>query len=105
MAASIIRMYEKGNGLLPIAQTGITLAHEIAHNFGIFHDFENHEDKKAIERTQKCGPSKWEGGEDNLIMNYGSPRTPEWSNCSKEDFSNYLNRILMHKQDFCLNED
>ena len=90
--------------MLPIAETAITLAHEIAHNFGIYHDFENHEDKEAIKRTQKCGPSKWKSGEDNLIMNFGRPRKAEWSDCSSEDFSNNFIRVAQHKS-FCLKED
>ena len=94
IAASITRMYKKGNGTLPIAKTAITLAHEIAHNFGIYHDFENHEDKEAIKRTQKCGPSKMQGGEDNMIMNYGRPRQAEWSDCSSEDSVSYTHLTL-----------
>merc|ERR1719237_1566676 len=104
MAVSITRMDTKSNAPLPIAETAITLAHEIAHNFGIYHDFENHDDKEAIKRTQKCGPSQWKGGEDNLIMNFGRPRKAEWSRCSNEDFSNYLSRLVQHNS-LCLEED
>jgi len=109
MAASITRMITTGYGTLPITKTAMTLAHEIAHNFGIYHDFENHDNKPAIARTKKCGPPKWTGGDqpdggNNLIMNYGSPRKAEWSDCSSEDFSNYFSRVAQETS-FCLKED
>ena len=104
MAASITRMKKRRNRPLPIAKTAITLAHEIAHNFGIYHDFENHEDKEAIKRTKTCGPPMNQGGEENLIMNYGRPRKPEWSDCSSDDFYDYFSRIVQHTS-FCLTED
>ena len=106
MAASITAMDTKGDGSLPLHKTGITLAHEIAHNFGIYHDFENHDNKpEKIARTKTCGPPMWEGGDNNLIMNYGHPRQAKWSDCSNEDFSNYFIRVVQHTNDFCLKED
>merc|ERR1719341_1760686 len=97
-------MDKKDSETLPIAKTAITLAHEIAHNFGIYHDFETHEDNENIARKKTCGPPMRKGGDDNMIMNYGHPRTPEWSDCSSEDFYNYFSRITQHKS-FCLEEE
>merc|ERR1719391_246248 len=83
----------------------MTLAHELAHTFGAFHDYQNHEDNPNIERTKKCGPPAGQGGADNMIMNYGIPRQPEWSDCSREDFTDFFSRIVQHTGPFCLEED
>ena len=78
-----------------ILQTSQGLAHEMAHNLGIGHDFA----QTKLGRTKTCGPGKGEPGGD--LMNYGSPRNSEWSECSKEDFLNYLQRILQTGH-FCI---
>ena len=104
-SASIIRMSVRGSGPLPIAQTAIALAHEMAHTFGAFHDYDNHENRVAIKRTKTCGPPRFQGGADNMIMNFGIPRQPVWSDCSREDFTDYFSRIVQHTGRFCLEED
>jgi len=78
-------------------RTGQTFAHEIAHTFGVFHDF--HTPKQGRQRT--CGPRKSVGGIDNQIMNYGRPRHSTWSECSNEDFENYYTRVYA-SEGFCL---
>jgi len=75
--------------------TSQTLTHELAHNLGVGHDFE----PNKTGRTRTCGPGKWESG--GGLMNYGRPRKTEWSQCSREDFSNYYERVLQSRG-FCL---
>ena len=81
-----------------ILTTSQTLAHELAHNLGVDHDFE-----PVTGRSRRtCGPGKWTSGGE--LMNYGRPRNSEWSECSREDFLNYYERILQTR-DFCLHSD
>merc|ERR1712038_945397 len=42
---------------------------------------------------------KWTSG--GGLMNYGKPRKTEWSSCSREDFTNYYERVLQTRG-FCL---
>ena len=79
--------------------TGDTLAHELAHNLGVGHDFEStHPPKpgKQKQRTQSCGPGLNEPG--GALMNYGRPLNSTWSKCTREDFMNYF----QYSQPFCL---
>merc|ERR1712204_142977 len=77
-------------------RTALTVAHELGHLLGMYHDFE-----KASERLEKCGKGKWKGG---TVMNYGNNRT-EWSECSQDDFKLYYNKVLLKNDDrFCLQE-
>ena len=78
-----------------ILTTSQTLVHELAHNLGVGHDFE----PNPIGRTRTCGPGKWTSG--GGLMNYGKPRKTEWSSCSREDFTNYYERVLQTRG-FCL---
>ena len=53
------------------------LAHELVHNFGMYHDF----DEKHGGST---GPCNGQG-----IMSYGSYDYNQWSTCSKSDFEEH----------------
>ena len=71
--------------------TGETLAHELAHNLGVEHDFE------TGRRGHTCGPGIHAPG--GSLMNYGKPMGKEiWSKCSREDFTKYF----QCNQPFCL---
>ena len=50
------------------------LAHEIGHNLGFYHDFDNHHGGQSSSCNQN-----------NHIMSYGSSKD-KWSTCSKKDF-------------------
>ena len=85
------------------ATTAQTFAHEVAHSFGVFHDFKLPDPLKMPNaRNYVCGPRKGKGGPDNQIMNYGRPRQSTWSECSNEDFSNYYTRVYASSSRFCL---
>jgi len=86
-----------------VVSTAKTFAHEIAHNLGIYHDFEKF--PRVKHRTKTCGPSMWAGsshGEKNEIMNYGTPKDQSFSKCSNEDFKQYYTSVLAKKSKFCL---
>jgi len=56
------------------ASSGFVLAHELGHNFGMFHDFHD-------VHGGENGPCNGKG-----IMSYGSFEYDEWSKCSRSDF-------------------
>ena len=76
--------------------TAQTVAHEIGHNLGFYHDFET---QIETGRTHSCGPGEWKGGIDNQLMNYDEPMDNSFSSCSNEDFQNYYKRV---PSPFCL---
>ena len=80
--------------------TGETLAHELAHNLGIGHDYENpypeNKNNKQKQRTRSCGPGLGEPG--GALMNSKRPFHSTWSECTREDFMNYF----QSSQPFCL---
>jgi len=77
-------------------RTALTVAHELGHLLGMYHDFE-----KPSERLHKCGKGKFKG---ETVMNYGNNRTV-WSECSQDDFKLYYNKVLLKNDDkFCLQE-
>merc|ERR1711879_1090667 len=92
------------------ASTAKTLAHEIAHNLGIYHDFSTNyksgNDNNPF-RHFPCGAEKRSGkspGVENEIMNYGSPRDSTFSDCSNYDFEQYYTYVVGGGKDgkFCL---
>jgi len=75
------------------ARTAMTVAHEIGHLMGMWHDF-----KEIADHRKKC--SKREAG--NFLMDYGKNRI-EWSKCSNQDFKTFYQRIVTTKE-FCLRD-
>jgi len=94
------------------ASTAKTLAHEIAHNLGIYHDFSaNYYSPDSSDynkfRHFPCGAEKYSGkspGVENEIMNYGFPRDATFSDCSNYDFEQYYTSVVGGGKDgkFCL---
>jgi len=84
-----------------VSATGVTMAHELGHVLGMFHDFKSKRDRTS----SKCGEGKRAG---KYILNYGnSPRRTLWSDCSNEDFKAYYFRVRFGSKDdhFCLKEE
>ena len=67
------------------------MAHEIGHNLGMSHDFNN--DPKNPRFDSKKNPCSGVGG----IMDYFNEKS-RWSPCSVEDFNAYVNSL----EKFCL---
>jgi len=80
-----------------VGSTAKTFAHEIAHNLGIYHDFD-----KPRHRSKTCGPGIWQGGITNKIMNYGTPKQQSFSECSNLDFKYYYTTVVGSQAKFCL---
>ena len=94
---SITRVYSNSQTDMT---TGDALAHELAHNLGVGHDFENpHPENKnnmQKQRTRSCGPGVGEPG--GALMNSERQMNSTWSECTREDFLNYF----QSRQPFCL---
>jgi len=59
--------------------TAAVVAHEMGHNFGMSHDFDN-------KHGGKGGPCDGQG-----IMSYNNDKPMQWSSCSVNDFTGYYN--------------
>jgi hypothetical protein len=92
--------------------TAQSVAHELGHIIGMFHDFDNptnlaekHPQLRGhILRNKICGPPELEGGATNFLMNYDLPMQSKWSECSNEDFRNYYKEVTANDGNFCLKE-
>jgi len=91
----------KAAGLVKVGnsdeETAQNLAHSLGHIVGMHHDYEGY-----LGRKWTCGPSKYSGGPDNMIMNKGVPRHSKWSECSNEDFRQYYAKMVKKEGRFCL---
>ena len=85
------------------AFTAQTVAHEIGHNLGFYHDFD---ESTLTGRTKACGPGKNRNGLNNDLMNYAANdelKQNKWSDCTNEDFRNYFARVTSFPgATFCL---
>jgi len=82
-----------------VSATGVTMAHELGHVLGMFHDFQHRNHRTSF----TCGEGKRAG---KYILNYGNrPRRTLWSDCSNEDFKAYYFRVRFGNDDqFCLED-
>ena len=71
------------------------MSHEIAHNLGIKHDCINYECRYW--ESSYVGPRVHEGKDCYGYMDYRD-ETPGWSECSTNDFADYVNSQVQ----FCL---
>ena len=71
------------------------MTHEIAHNLGIKHDCINHECRYWHDSYE--GPRQQDGKDCYGYMDYRD-ETPGWSECSTNDFAEYVNSQVK----FCL---
>ena len=76
-----------------VARTASTMAHEVGHLLGMYHDWNTRKDRTK----NKCGVS----GDGVFILNYGNPRTV-WSSCSNDDFKTYYLKHMFQDEEFCL---
>jgi len=77
-------------------RTAMTVAHEIGHLLGMFHDF-----KPSKNNARRCSIQK----KNPNFMNYADTRT-DWSECSNVDFKVYYGRVVANSNDqFCLEEN
>ena len=77
------------------------VAHEIAHNLGIYHDFDKEnegDDRPDTENHGNCSP---DGFNVNSIMSYGQQREI-WSSCSRENFKEYYNNVIKNNKLGCM---
>jgi len=95
------RNNRKAAGLVRVGdsdeETAQNLAHSLGHIVGMHHDYEGY-----LGRKWTCGPSKYSGGPDNMIMNKGFPRHSKWSKCSNADFRHYYDKMVKAEGRFCL---
>jgi len=82
-----------------VATSGATLAHELGHVLGMYHDFS----ARSGRTSSTCADRKTKG---QFILNYGNnPRRTTWSDCSNEDFKEYYFKQRFARDDkFCLKE-
>ena len=64
------------------------VAHEIAHNLGIYHDFDPKNGGNNRQGTGDCSVDRLFS-----IMSYGQQREI-WSKCSRDNFKDYYNELL-----------
>ena len=71
----------------PIADLGRTLAHEVGHNLGMWHDFDPQHGGNG---RPGSGKKECEG---KGTMSYGDDLPAGWSDCSKRDLQAHYNQV------------
>ena len=80
-----------------ISRTSVTVAHEIGHVLGMWHDFGSGNKETPREKCAIKDDGKY-------VMNYGKVRG-QWSDCTNEDFKIYYQRVYHNSPTgFCLEE-
>ena len=77
------------------AYTAETIAHEMGHNLGMYHD---HEYCGGTQRKRLLNGKPCVG-----YMDYDDD-TNQWSHCSVADLTSYMNKVIRHQKKFCLKE-
>ena len=80
-----------------VAVTGVTLAHELGHILGMYHDFSSY---NSDGRRYTCSGKR----SGRFILAYGNnPRRTSWSSCSNLDFRTYYFKVALSRAGgFCL---
>ena len=81
----------------PIASFGQTIAHEIGHNLGMVHDFEEVHGGSGV--SGSGGPCDGGG-----LMSYDEFPN-KWSKCSVKDFKGHYTKMLKENGKWCLPGD
>ena len=69
------------------AEAGQLVAHEVGHNLGMYHDFDNRHSGKGCDKKG--------------VMSYGGLYT-KWSTCSKSDFQAHVTKVNQMGQTWCM---
>jgi len=89
-----------------VSRTAVTMAHEVGHTLGMFHDFERRRWPTQHRTKKQCSIGTKTG---HFILSYGNnPQRTVWSECSNEDFKDYYFKVMLSEgsdDKFCLKEE